>query len=229
MILSGISFAGMIARWRVGALAIASAGLGLVGCGPASPPKAPNIVTVTVPAPSAPAESAGTAPASAAHKTQQVLQRRLPGTCDSLLPLGTIIDALGTNIGGATAFVVGLPDPSEAKIGYIDCQYAISKGNPVAGIEIGVNLYRTRARAAARIQPTVADFAAHGASAARSTVAGRSATVLTGGTGTGYGPTVVTAVGQRTIAVSFRAGLVPAGQVTHQLLVLAALAEQRSR
>jgi hypothetical protein len=222
----------MIAGRVVGALAIAGAGFVLAGCGPAGSRPA-HVVTVTVAAPSPSSSPSSSAPptdrpAPTVDSTEHTVLRRLPGTCDSLLPLGTVIDALGRNIGGATAFVVGQPDPAEGKIGYLNCRYGIGKADSVAAVEIGVNLYRTAARAAARIAPTVDDFTAHGATAARTTVAGEPATVLTGGSGAGYGPTLVTAAGQRTVAVTVRAGTVPRGEVSQQLVVLAALAERRT-
>lgn len=151
--------------------------------------------------------------------------RALPGTCADLLSLGTIEDALGHPVPGKIAFVVGLPDASTGRLTYLDCRYGITSAGGTPGIEIGVNLYRTPAKAAARIAPTVSDFTAHGAAATSATVAGRPATVLLGGLGSGYGPTVVLADGQRTIAVTLQKA---AGKPTAELLRLALLADQRS-
>ena len=83
-------------------------------------------------------------------------------------------------------------------------------------------------KAAARIKPTVEDYTAHSATATRTEVAGQPATVLRGGSGTGYGPTLVMALGQRTIAVSLRNGTGPAGKIDTDLTALATLAADRT-
>jgi hypothetical protein len=210
------------------------AGCGLIplaGCGPSAKPRTPRVVTVTVPGSSA---AAGGAPASSSTPapsppTKVRTVRQLPGSCDSLLPVGSIIDALGRPVHGATAFVVGQPDPDVGKLGYINCRYGLpSTTSTTPGIEIGVNLYRSPANALARIRPTVDDYLAHGARQRRITVAGVPANELTGGSGPGYGPTVVLAADQRTIAVSFRPGQVAASRVARDLGALAALALRRT-
>jgi hypothetical protein len=135
-----------------------------------------------------------------------------------------LINALGHPIKGKTAFVVGLPDAATGRLSYLDCRYAIKRGT--AGIEIGVNLYRSPAKAAARVEPTVADFVEHGATDASATVAGMPAHMLSGGTGDGYGPSVVLADGQRTIVITVAAA--SNGSAGDMLLRLALLAEQRT-
>lgn len=152
--------------------------------------------------------------------------RALPGTCADLLSLGTIVNALGHPVRGGTAFVVGLPDRQTGRLSYLDCRYGVTGAGRPPAIEIGVNLYRTPAQAAARLAPTVSDFTAHGASSKSATVAGRPATVLVGGQGADYAPTVVLADGQRTIAVTVTT--TTAGTATAELLRLALLADQRT-
>ncbi len=154
---------------------------------------------------------------------------KLPGGCENLLPTGSVIDALGRKVGGRTAFVVGVADPTIGRVGYINCRYGVSKRQAAdPKIEIGVSLYKTPKKAAARLQPTIDDYTQHAAKAAKATVAGYPATVLTGGVGTGYGPTVVLALGQRTIAVSLRPNAFAATTVDHDLMALAALAAHRT-
>jgi hypothetical protein len=151
----------------------------------------------------------------------------LPGHCESVLPLGSIVDAVGHTVPGDTVFVLGLPDPDIGRLSYLNCRYGIVKGKPAA-IEIGVSLYRTAAKAQARVQPTVDDYTQHGASADAATVDGESATLLTGGTGEGYGPAIVLATGQRTVVVSMPAGTEATTEIRKDLVALAALAVERT-
>jgi hypothetical protein len=187
----------------------------------------PSTRAASTPSPS----PVSTAPSASASPTATVAaMTKLPGACDGLLPLGSVVDALGRTVGDATAFVVGVPDPAIDRVSYINCRYGVTKQKKAetAAVEIGVSLYKTPAKAAARLEPTIADYTAHAAEASAAQVAGKPATVLEGGVGEGYGPTVVLAVGQRTIAVSFRQGAVASGQVAKDLTKLAALAAERT-
>jgi hypothetical protein len=215
------------ARRTVTTAAVAAAALAtvlLTGCAHRHIPGHVVLRTVTVtPSPTAASTAATTSPT--ATPSEAVHMRNLPGTCADLLSLGTIVNALGHPVSGDTAFVVGLPDAATGRLSYIDCRYGVTSAAATPDIEIGVNLYRTPAKAAARIGPTVNDFTAHGASATPATVAGQKATVLLGGRGSGYEPTVVLADGQRTIAVTVnRTG----SGVSAELLRLALLADQRT-
>jgi hypothetical protein len=152
----------------------------------------------------------------------------LPGRCDTLLPAPSIVDAVGRRIEGSTAFVVGTADSTEHKLGYLNCRYGVSPHIATPTVEIGVNLYRDAADAQARIAPTVDDFEANGATASQTTVGSVPATVLTGGSTTGYGPTIVLAAGQRTIVVTLRPGAFPATRTADDLTRLAALATEKT-
>jgi prolyl-tRNA editing enzyme YbaK/EbsC (Cys-tRNA(Pro) deacylase) len=178
-------------------------------------------VTVTPDVAASPSTSAVAAVRSRSH---DVSMARLPGTCDDLLSVGTLVNTLGHDLGGRTAFVVGLPDAATGRVSYLNCRYSIRPGAPSGRIEIGVSLYRTAAKAAARIKPTVSDYVAHGASSTTASVAGRPAELLIGGTGTDYAPTVVLADGQRTIVVTVR----DPGDATSELLRLALLTDRRT-
>jgi hypothetical protein len=151
---------------------------------------------------------------------------KLPGECGGLMPLAAIVNAVGQKVGDKTVFVVGLPDNSIARVGYINCRYGGSEAQPA--IEIQVSLYRSDAKAAARIGPNTDDFTSHGAKATRTTVGGVPATLLIGGSGAGYAPTVVMALGQRTVAVTIQKGAVGGAKMTADLEALAALAAQRT-
>jgi hypothetical protein len=206
-------------------LAAACSCLALVAC---SENKVGPTTYVTVGAPPPPTTtSAAAASSSPMSSTEPVrAMHKLPGQCASLLPPETLTDALGHKVSGRTAFVVGLPDPTTGRVSYINCRYGVeSRANSAdPRIEIGVSLYRTPQKAAARIAPTIDAYTAHAAHATKADVGGHQATVLTGGQGSGYGPTVVMAVGQRTIAVSLRPHTVAAARVQHDLTTLAALA-----
>ena len=134
----------------------------------------------------------------------------LPGRCDTLLPVPSVVDAVGRRIEGSTAFVVGTSDPTEHKLGYINCRYGVSPHIATSTVEIGVNLYKTppTPKPVSRRPSTITQ--ANAATASQTTVGSVPATVLTGGSATGYGPTIVLASGQRTIAVTLRPGAFPA-------------------
>lgn len=150
----------------------------------------------------------------------------LPGECNGLLPTPAIVNVIGKKINGPTAFVVGLPDHSISRVSYINCRYGGTKTRP--GIEIQVSLYTSDAKAAARIRPNTDDFVGHGAKATRTTVGGVPATLLIGAFGSGYPPTIIMALGQRTIAVSIEKDAVDPAKLTDDLKGLAFLAAQRT-
>jgi hypothetical protein len=201
--------------------------LSLAACTAA--PKAGPTTYVTVeatPPPSSTAASSRSATPSAAPTVASM--SRLPGECDGLLPAGSVEDAIGRAVNGDTDFVVGVADPQIGRVSYINCRYGLASKDAPPEIEIGVSLYRTAARAEARLKSTVDDYAQHGAQATQTVVAGRPATVLLGGSGAGYGPTLVMAVGQRTVAVSLAPTAVPSDEITKDLTALAALATRRT-
>lgn len=189
------------------------------------PAKRP-VTTVTVtrtPPQSAHSSAATSAPASSSAPATLA---RLPGSCDDMLPLPVVENALNRNVPGVTAFVVGVAEPDIHRLGYVNCRYGLATAQSPPAIEIGISLYRAAGDAAARIPATVDDFTAHGATASDTTVRGVPAQLLTGGSGTGYGPTIVLASGQRTVAVT----LAPAASQNPRadLTTLAALALQGS-
>lgn len=204
--------------------------VGCAGCATKAEPGARKTVTVTRSAPATPSGSGSSASATptptATHR-----QTRLPGNCTSSLPVSAVESAIGRDVPGNTAFVVGAAEQDIGRLSYLNCRYGLPGGAPARTatptIEIGVSLYRSAAAAAKRIPTTVDDFENHGADEAPATVAAEpvavSATVLTGGEGEGYDvPTIVLASGERTVAVSIvpRSGT----PVTHELVAVAALA-----
>lgn len=176
-----------------------------------APPPTSSSATVTPSATSATPSVTATKPAS------------FNGTCDDLLPVSTLDDALGRPIIGQTAFIVGVPEPNIGRLAYLNCRYGITKVTvakkvtTATKIEIGISLYGTSAHAASRVSGTVEDYRSHGAAPTVTAVGQYSGTTLIG-----YGdPTLVVAAGPRTVAVTMSAKLVATGQSS----ALAALAK----
>lgn len=187
--------------------------------------KAPqHVVTVTVP----PTSATHAAPHPSSKPPPPRPMKKLPGRCSGLLPEYLVYQALGRTVRGDTSFVVGTPDRTIRRIGYLNCRYGV-RGTAVPAVEIGVSLYQTPARAAARVTATVHDYeAGHGASGTRVDVRGGPATVLRGGTGAGYNlPTLVLSLGQRTVAVTLSRAAAGADATRH-LSALAAVAVKRT-
>jgi hypothetical protein len=139
------------------------------------------------------------------HRPPPPKVRHLPGTCASQLPADDVSHELGQKLHGATTFVVGQPDSSIGRMTYLNCRYGVSRAKGPT-VEVTVSLYRTGTQAAQRIESTEQDFTYHGADATRTTVAKRPATLLVGAHLLFYGPTIVLAHGQRTVAVTLRPG-----------------------
>jgi hypothetical protein len=220
----------MISRRTIAAGIVLTGALLTAGCTntKVGPPTTITIDRTVTPTPSGPAPepSGSTAPA---HPVSTAAMHKLPGRCGNLLAAGRIDATLHSRVSGRTVFVVGLPDASIGRVGYINCQYGVPRGSAgIAKIEIQVSLYRTASKAAARIRPTVDDYTAHGAHARKIQVEGLPALLLTGGSGASYGPTGVMAVGQRTVVVTLRPGAVAANKISGDLTALLALAARRT-
>jgi hypothetical protein len=215
--------------------AIAAVSL-VTGCSSGSPTKTSRVVTVTVP-PSNTSTATQPAPTASSRSTPSptsapIHLTKLKGTCDTLLPDGSIIQAIGgAPLAGVDAFVVGQAEPDIGRIGYLNCRYGVTgtAANSKPKIEVGVSLYSTSAQAAARITATVDDYSAHGATAAATTVDGVTGTTLTGGVGVGYTvPLLVVASGQRTVAVSVDPAVATGAKATSDATAIAKLALDRT-
>lgn len=192
---------------------------------PAGKPTATVTVTRHPSAPTA-TPSTGTSSPSNGSPTPSAMPTALPGTCDTLLPLPVVADALGHSVPGQTAFVVGVAEADIGRLSYLNCRYGLTGAQAPPKIEIGISLYRSADDAAQRIPATVDDFTAHGATAAAVTVDGVPGQLLLGGSGTGYGPTIVLASGQRTVAVTLAPNA--SADPRKDLTALAALALKRT-
>ena len=231
----------MIVRRTTAGLLIALAASGaLVGCKGKTSVAGTTIVTVTATEPSptssgataggsgAPSASVTTTGSSGSAGPVPTGMTTLAGRCETRLAAAAVADALGRAIPGKTAFVVGVADKTTGRVSNINCRYGIARNPDNPALEIGVSLYRTAGQADARIPLTITDFQDNSAMATKTTVAGRPATLLLGGQSAGYGPSLVMAYGQRTIAVTFRAGTVTAADAPRQLTAVAALAIRRT-
>ena len=187
-------------------------------------PATANTIPATAPVP--------TTSAVSTHSPATTHLTELPGTCDTLLDDSSVFDAAGVkSLPGTDTFVVGKADPVIHRLAYLNCRYGVTgKGaSATPAIEIGVSLYASSDEAAQRITATVDDYTAHGASTSTTQVLGRTATIITGGTGAGYEvPTLVVAADQRTIAVSIDSAVAPAGKVSGPAVAIAKLALQRT-
>ena len=162
----------------------------------------PSTVTVTATASSSPPPSTST-PSSASPSPTAAQAKKLPGTCDSLLPRVDVEGAVGGQLTGRQSFVVGVPEKNIGRLAYINCRYGMAKAaNSQPKVEIGVSLYGSAAQAQKRLDGTVADYLDHGAAQRKVTVSGLDATILAGSQAGYTVPLLVLASGQRTVAVS---------------------------
>jgi hypothetical protein len=207
----------------VAALALlAACSSGGSGQGSTQPPK-----TVYVTASSTPPSTSASASPSTTAAPRPVT--KLTATCDSVMPLLDLQDALDVDIAGKTSFVVGLPDRGIGRLAYINCRYGLVGGaTAVPKVEIGVSLYNSAAQAAKRLSGTIADYVDHGATRTPITVSGHGGSILVG-SARGYDvPLLVVASGQRTIAISVISRLVPTSARSERLGKIGGLVVDRS-
>lgn len=216
------------------ALCTASIG-GLAACGSSGTGGTATVTVTSNTSPAAPPSASSTASTSSVATsagTPPSNLTKIAGTCDTLLPDSAVTAALGvTQLPGADSFVVGQPEKDIGRLAYLNCRYGLTgKGAAaVPKVEIGISLYATPAKAAARLSATADDYAAHGATSADVTVDGLPGKLLTGGSGTGYDvPLLVVASGQRTVAVGVAASVATGDKVSKASADLATLAVQRT-
>jgi hypothetical protein len=211
-------------------------GLGAVGSIGACTSRAPadsRTVTVTAaPAVVSAITSRGVSPTPSVTSSARIATR-LAGTCDTLLPLSAVENAIGRLLPGKTAFVVGVPEKDIGRLAYLNCRYsvpAVSAGGPVMpGIEIGISLYGSASQAQRRLAATITDYVGHGATQSSSTISGHDAALLLGATSRGYDvPLLVVASGQRSVAVSIMSTIAPAASRRGVMTALAELALART-
>jgi hypothetical protein len=215
---------------RLACTAGAAAALALLGActsggsgqGSTQPPKTVYVTGSSTP----PVTSASASPSSTAPR----LATKLTATCESVMPLLDLQDAIDVDISGKTSFVVGLPDRGIGRLAYVNCRYGLVGGASAAPkVEIGVSLYKSPAQATKRLDGTIADYVDHGATQTPITVSGHEGSILAGSSAKGYDiPLLVVASGQRTIAISVISRLVPTSVRSARLGKIAGLVVDRS-
>ena len=206
--------------------------MGLIGACASGASAPSKTVTVTV-APPVNAASTSRSVSASPSVTSPRIVTRLAGTCDTLLPLSAVEDAIGRPLPGKTAFVVGVPEKDIGRLAYLNCRYGMpagSVGAPVAaGIEIGISLYGSASQAQHRLAGTISDYVGHGATRSSLAIAGHDAALLLGATIAGYDiPLLVVASGQRSVAVSMMSTIASGASRRRVMSALAAVALART-
>jgi len=206
--------------------------MGLIGACTSGAPAPSKTVTVTVAPPVNAATTSRSVSATPAVTSPRIVTR-LAGTCDTLLPMSAVENAIGRLPPGKTAFVVGVPEKDIGRLAYLNCRYSMparSAGAPVtAGIEIGISLYGSASQAQHRLAGTITDYVGHGATRSSLTIAGHDAALLLGATTPGYDiPLLVVASGQRSVAVSIMSTIAPGASRRRVMSELAAVALART-
>lgn len=198
---------------------------GVAGCASKKPG---HTVTVTVtPARTSSTAAPGSSSASASASPTSSTRTSLGGTCDTLLPASSVVDAIGgKGLDGADAFVVGDAQKDIGRLAYVNCRYGVTGTGAAAKskIEVGVSLYSTPAAAATRVSATLDDYTAHGARATDTMVDSAPAKLLSGGTGADYeAPVLVLSADQRTVAVTIAPAVATGSTATKDAVALAKL------
>ncbi len=121
-----------------------------------------------------------------------------------MLPFTDLDQALGRPLFGQTVFTKGVAQPSIGRTGRVTCGYGVpNNGRGVPPVEVGVSTYKDVESATSRVEATVSQLRAIGASQRAATVSGLPATALS----TGSSFTVLLAQGSRTIAVTVQRSL----------------------
>jgi hypothetical protein len=207
--------------------------VGSIGACTSRAPGPSATVTVTATQPVVSAITSRSASPTPSVTSPARIVTRLAGTCDTLLPLSAVENAVGRLLPGKTAFVVGVPEKDIGRLAYLNCRYGIpvpSSGAPVTpGIEIGISLYGSASQAQHRLANTITDYVGHGATQSSFTISGHDAELLLGATSPGYDiPLLVVASGQRSVAVSIASAIAPAASRRGVMTALAALALART-
>ena len=146
----------------------------------------------------------------------------LPGGCDQLLPFTALDQSLGRPLFGETVYIKGQAEPSINRTGRVTCRFGIKRVKGKAGaapLEVGVSSYADADAATRRVAATISAARASGAAQTQATVAGGSATILSGPSGS----TLVLAKDDRTIAVTVLPKVLKTGTAPTALAAVAEL------
>ena len=178
-------------------------------------------------APSGSAGPTGTAGASGSATptpTATSTALALPGSCQSLLPLIDLDDALGVPMIGQTAFIKGVAEPKIKRTGRVTCRYGIVKvGHNLKPpkLEVGVSTYTDDAAATQRVETTVTDLRSSGATPSDVQINGIPAKILTV---SGGSATMVASTGNRTVVISLAEKVVKPADTVKVLTAISTLA-----
>jgi hypothetical protein len=174
--------------------------------------------SVASPTSTAPSGSASGTPSTSASASPPA---GLPGTCQDMLPLLDLDQALGVPLIGQTIYIKGVASPKIKRTGRVTCRYGVGKvGNKTgpAKLEVGVSTYTDETAAQDRVQATVVELRGEGSAPSQVQVNGQPATVLIG-----RGPaTLVLATGTRTIVISLAPRVIQHGNETPKALTAVA-------
>lgn len=176
-------------------------------------------------APSGSASPSGTTSGSGtATPTPTATPDALPASCQSLLPVIDLDEALGVPLVGQTIFIKGVPEPKIKRTGRVTCRFGVTKlpnkKSSPPKLEVGVSTYSDDAAATQRVESTVTDLRGNGASPTDVQVGGAAAKVLTGA----GAATLVVASGNRTVVISLADKVVPAANTVKALTAVGNLA-----
>jgi hypothetical protein len=148
----------------------------------------------------------------------------LPGSCQGLLPVIDLDEALGVPMIGQTVYIQGVPEPKIKRTGRVTCRLGVTKlpnkKSSPPKLEVGVSTYTDDAAATQRVENTVVSLRSQGARPTDVQVGGLPAKVLTGA----GAATLVVATGNRTIVISIADRVVPPANTVKALTAVGNLA-----
>ncbi|WP_236594421.1 MULTISPECIES: hypothetical protein [Saccharothrix] len=120
---------------------LASAGCAAVQTQPVAQPQIPTIV-----------------PPTSFSRIPQMTDRPLPDDCELVIPVELFNQKLGRELPGELKTIIGIPEPSLARTGKIDCYYGVPEKQPIAAapVIIGLATYADEAAAGTRVAESVA-------------------------------------------------------------------------
>ena len=156
----------------------------------AAPP--PRIPTIVVP--------------TSVTRTPVMADRPLPEACELIVPTEQIAQALAQELPKPTE-IIGIPEPSIARTGKIDCYYGIPANRPLADatLVIGISTYADELSARQRVTESVEAERQGGATVAEIDVAKQKGTLVT----TTPERLLIGSLGKSTFVVRAKTGLLP--------------------
>jgi hypothetical protein len=148
----------------------------------------------------------------------------LPDSCQGLLPLIDLDEALGVPMIGQTTFIKGVAEPKIKRTGRVTCRYGIvkvGKKSKPPKLEVGISTYTDEAAATHRVETTVTDLRSSGAAPSDVQVNGVPAKILTV---SGGAATMVVGTGSRTVVISLAAKVVKPANTVKVLTAIGTIA-----